>query len=288
MSAASRTRGWATTIAVPWPNRYRDEQRSLTFSSMFILLGFIVGAALGSFLNVCIVRMPAGESVVLPASHCRHCGAAIRPRDNIPLLSFLLLRGHCRDCGGAISRRYPIVELVTACLFAVCFATTPLSMLMGLRLLFLCALIVVTVIDLDHQIIPDRITLPGIIVGLAASACGLGIPLFDSVVGMLLGGGMLYAIAVGYHALTGVEGMGGGDIKLLAMIGAFLGWQAVLITLLLASSSGALYGAVLVASRSANSRVPIPFGPFLAMGATCALFFGDALVDWYLQHVLLA
>ncbi len=275
-------------IAVPWPNRYRHQQRSPTVFSMLIAFGFILGAVLGSFLNVCIVRLPLGESIVLPASHCRHCGGPVRVKDNIPLLSFLLLRGRCRDCGEAISRRYPIVELVTACLFAVSFATAPLSLVMGLRLLFLCALLVVTVIDLDHQIIPDRITLPGIVVGLMASACGLGIPIVDSAIGMLLGGGMLYLIAVGYHALTGVEGMGGGDIKLLAMIGAFLGWQAVLLTLLLASSSGALYGAVLVASRSANSRVPIPFGPFLAMGATCALFFGDALVDWYLQHVLLA
>jgi len=254
---------------------------------MLTLIGFVAGAIVGSFLNVCIVRIPAGESIALPGSHCRHCGSKVRPFDNIPLVSFLLLRGRCRGCGEAISWRYPAVELCTAILFALSFAVAPIGPLMGLRLLFLAALIVVTVIDLDHQIIPDVITLPGIVLGLLAAAYGLGTPLSDSVAGMLLGGGLLYSIAVGYHALTGVEGMGGGDIKLLAMIGAFLGWQSVLLTLLLASSSGALYGAALVIRQRSNSRVPIPFGPFLAMGATCSLFFGDALVDWYVHHLLL-
>ncbi len=254
---------------------------------MLTLLALVAGAILGSFLNVCIVRLPAGESIVRPGSHCRRCGAAIHPFDNIPLLSFVMLRGRCRSCGEAISRRYPLVELTTAVLFAVLVATSPLAPMLGVRALFLAALVVITFIDIDHQIIPDVITLPGIVVGLIAAAFGLGPPLLDSVIGTLVGGGLLYAVAVGYQALTGVEGMGGGDIKLLAMIGAFLGWQASLLTLLLASASGSLYGTILIAKSKTNSRVPIPFGPFLAIGAACALFFGDALVEWYLRYVLI-
>lgn len=247
------------------------------------LLAFVFGAMTGSFLNVCIWRLPFGKSIVYPPSHCPACGTPIRIRDNIPLLSYLRLRGRCHACDVHISLRYPLVEITTGIAATVLlyhFGTSPALAVYGL---FVAALIVITFIDIDHQIIPDVISLPGIAVGVIFAALGWGAPLVDSAVGAVLGGGLLYLVAVGYHAWTGREGMGGGDIKLLAMIGAFLGWRGVLVTLLLGSFSGAVIGIALIVVRGADTRLPIPFGPFLALGAVCALFFGDALIHWYLQ-----
>jgi leader peptidase (prepilin peptidase)/N-methyltransferase len=251
-----------------------------------LIAAFVVGAVVGSFLNVCIWRVPAGESVVYPPSHCPGCGTRIRSADNIPLLSYLLLRGRCRTCGVRISPRYPAVEALTGVMFAVLLWEFGPSAVLGVYAGFVAALIVITFIDLDHQIIPDAISLPGIAVGLACAALGYGPPLLDSAIGVGLGGGSLYAIAVGYHALTGREGMGGGDIKLLAMIGAFLGWRGVLVTLVLGSFTGAVVGVTLILARGADARLPIPFGPFLALGAVCALLFGDPLIHWYLHFAL--
>ncbi len=250
---------------------------------MLFLLAFLFGAAVGSFLNVCIWRLPLGESIVFPASHCPACGTTIRRRDNIPMLGYLLLRGRCHACDARISLRYPTVELLTGCTAMVLLYHFGLSPTLAVYGLFAGALIVITFIDIDHQIIPDVISLPGVVVGIVFSAIGCGVPLVDSLIGSALGGGLLYLVAVGYHAWTGREGMGGGDIKLLAMIGAFLGWRGVLVTLILGSFSGALIGIALIFARGADSRLPIPFGPFLALGAACALFFGDALIRWYLQ-----
>ena len=253
---------------------------------MFYLFVFVIGAVVGSFLNVCICRLPAGESVVYPPSHCPRCGVPIRPRDNIPLLSYALLAGRCRSCGGTISVRYPAVEALTGFLLLLLLYRFGLSPAFGVSAAFVAALVVVSFIDLDHQIIPDGISLPGIVLGLLVSALGLGPPLLDSVVGVLVGGGILYAVAVGYRAFTGREGMGGGDIKLLAMIGAFLGWRGVLVTLIVGSFTGAVVGMGLIVARRAQSRIPIPFGPFLALGAVCALAFGDRLIAWYLHTAL--
>jgi leader peptidase (prepilin peptidase)/N-methyltransferase len=250
---------------------------------MFYLFAFVIGAVIGSFLNVCIHRLPAGESVVYPPSHCPGCGVRIRSRDNIPLLSYVLLRGRCRSCGAAISLRYPVVEALSGALLMLLLYRFGLSPALGVYAAFVAALVVVSFIDLDHQIIPDVISLPGIVVGLVASALGQGPPLLDSLLGALVGGGMLYAVAVGYHAFTGREGMGGGDIKLLAMIGAFLGWRGVLLSLIIGSFTGAVVGISLILVRRTDSRVPIPFGPFLALGAVCSLAFGDRLIAWYLQ-----
>ena len=247
---------------------------------------FCFGAVIGSFLNVCIRRLPAGESIVYPPSHCPGCGTRIRGRDNIPLLSYLLLRGRCRSCGSRISLRYPTVEGLTAIVLVLLLYRLGLSGSFAVAAVFLAALIVITFIDLDHQIIPDVITLPGIAVGLLLSVAGMGPPVLDSVAGALLGGGLLYGVAAGYYAWTGREGMGGGDVKLLAMIGAFLGWRSVLVTLVLGSFTGALVGVGLILGRGADVRVPIPFGPFLALGATCAIFFGDQLIHWYLHLAL--
>jgi leader peptidase (prepilin peptidase)/N-methyltransferase len=249
---------------------------------MILLMGFIFGAAIGSFLNVCIYRLPAGESVVTPRSRCPSCHTPIRSSDNIPIVSYLLLRGRCRGCGVAISARYPFVEALTGVAAIAAVARFDLSPEAVAAFVFLAAMIVVTFIDLDHQIIPDVISLPGIVVGLMVSPL-LKTPGFQSAfIGALLGAGVLLAVAFTYEKLTGREGMGGGDVKLLAMIGAFLGWKAVPVTLLLGSLAGSVVGIGLMLGRGTDSRVPIPFGPFLAAGAVCALFFGDALIAWYL------
>jgi leader peptidase (prepilin peptidase)/N-methyltransferase len=250
------------------------------------LIAFIVGAMLGSFLNVCIHRVPTGESVVYPPSRCPACGVPISYLDNVPLVSYVLLRGRCRACGGAISLRYPAVEALTGVMLVVLLYRFGISPALGVYTAFIAALIVVSFIDLDQQIIPDVISVPGIVLGLVVSALGQGPPLVDSVVGVLVGGGILYAVAVGYHALTGREGMGGGDIKLLAMIGAFVGWRGVLVTLIIGSFTGAIVGTSLIVARRTGSRIPIPFGPFLALGAVCALVFGDQLIEWYLHAAL--
>jgi leader peptidase (prepilin peptidase)/N-methyltransferase len=247
-----------------------------------LLAVFVFGALVGSFLNVCIHRLPLGESVVFPASHCPHCQQPIAPYDNIPIVSYALLRGRCRACGGGISARYPVVEALTGICAVVAVGALGLTPHALLAFAFLSALIVVTFVDLDYQIIPDAISLPGIGIGFAAAFI-LGDPSWSaSLAGILLGGGLLWGVAEGYHRLTGREGMGGGDIKLLAMIGAFLGWQAVPVTLMIASLAGTVVGVGLMVVQRRDSRTAIPFGPFLAVGATCALFWGDALIAWYI------
>ena len=253
----------------------------LACRTMAIALVLLFGAIVGSFLNVCILRIPAGESIVLPGSHCPSCKEPIRAYDNVPLFSYLALRGRCRDCRAPISARYPLVELLTAALFALIFRHVGLHPELLVYFAFVASLVVITFIDIDHQIIPDAISLPGILVGLAAAALGYGVPLRESLIGVLIGGGFLYAVAVGYELLMRREGMGGGDIKLLAMIGAFVGWRGVLVALLVGSFSGAVFGVVLMFARGSDTRLPIPFGPFLSFGAIVALFWGGPLLEWY-------
>lgn len=249
--------------------------------TMEFLVAFVLGCVVGSFLNVCIARLPRGESVVSPPSHCPRCGQAIRPWDNIPLLSFLWLRGRCRSCSEPISWQYPAVEALTGVLFAANVAAFGLAPWALVASIFCAALVVVTFIDLEHQIIPDLISLPGIALGLLAAVAGWGPPLWDRLLGALLGGGILWAVAEFYERLRGREGMGGGDIKLLAMIGAFLGWKAVLLTLLVSSLTGSLAGVGRALLRATSSETPIPFGPFLALGALVSLYWGEAIVAWY-------
>jgi leader peptidase (prepilin peptidase)/N-methyltransferase len=243
---------------------------------------FLFGTVIGSFLNVCIYRLPARESVVVPRSRCGNCRTPIRPYDNVPILSYLLLQGRCRACGAAISLRYPLVELLAGLAAVATYALHGWSLGFPVSFAFVCALIVISLIDLDHQIIPNVISVPGIAVGFIAALL-VGEPGWRaSLAGLLLGGGILWVVSEGYFRLTGREGMGGGDVKLLAMIGAFLGWRAVPVTLLLASLSGTLIGLGVMIARGSGARTPIPFGPFLAAGALCALFFGESLIRWYL------
>lgn len=253
-------------------------------------MALAMGAATGSFLNVVIYRLPAGESVVWPRSHCLRCGRVIPWYDNIPVLSWIVLRGRCRECKEPFSVRYPMVELLTALLLLSLSLRFGWNLALLFAFYFACSLLVVTYIDLDHRIIPDRITLPGIAVGLllalvAPAEARLG-AVQQWLLGVLVGGGILWAVAWAYAALTGREGMGGGDIKLLAMIGAFLGWQGVLLTLLLASFIGSLVGVVWMVVRGTDSKLAIPFGPFLALGALVALFWGERIVSWYISTLV--
>jgi len=245
------------------------------------ILAFIFGACIGSFLNVCIYRIPAAVSIVHPGSRCPHCQTMIPFYDNIPIISYLLLMGRCRTCRTRISVRYPAIELLTG-LFAVACSVSFGPTLQSLAVFaFLATLIVVTFIDLDHRIIPDAISLPGIPIFFLFSFAIPGITWQSSAAGILLGGGSLFAVAWGYQMLTGREGMGGGDIKLLAMIGAFVGWQGILFTLFAASAIGTIIGLLAMIRSKKGMRMAIPFGPFLSAGAVIDLFFGREIISWY-------
>lgn len=250
---------------------------------MLILISIIFGAMVGSFLNVCIYRVPREESIVTPGSHCPNCKTPIRFYDNIPLISYLLLGGKCRYCQKPISLQYPIVEGITALSSLFLFIRFGISLSYFIYFAFISALIVITVIDLYHQIIPDVISLPGIGVGLLASLAMPNISFWESLIGMISGGGVLFLVATGYQWLFKREGMGGGDVKLLAMIGAFLGWKAVILTILLSSLIGSIVGVVLILIEGKDFKYAIPFGPFLSLGAAISLFFGEDLIGWYLH-----
>jgi len=244
---------------------------------------FLLGACIGSFLNVCIYRLPLDLSIVTPRSFCPGCRAPVRGYDNIPLLSYLLLRGRCRSCGAGIPWRYPLVEALTGGLAVALFLKFGLTASFFAYFAFAAAMVVITFIDLDHRIIPDVISLPGTGIGFLLSFLLPGGSWSESLIGLLAGGGSLYLVAVGYEALTKREGMGGGDVKLLAMIGAWLGWKSVLFTLFSASLAGTLIGGGAMLLQKQGRHYAIPFGPFLAFGALAYLFFGSQLIGWYLS-----
>jgi leader peptidase (prepilin peptidase)/N-methyltransferase len=250
-----------------------------------------VGLIFGSFLNVCIYRLPRNQSLVLPASRCPSCDNPIRPWDNIPVLSYLILGGRCRYCGQRISLRYPLVEALNAFLYSTVIWRYGFGWDSALYCLLISALIVITFIDLDFQIIPDRITLTGIPVGLLSGSFVLPDPfLRTSALGFkssLIGGasGFLFYYLIAYLSIAIVkkEGMGGGDIKLMAMVGAFLGWKTVILTTFLGSVFGSIVGVAIMIGRGKAGSVQIPFGPYLALGAVISLFFGQEILTWYLH-----
>lgn len=254
----------------------------MTLDTPQVLMAGLFGLLIGSFLNVVIHRLPRGQSLVSPPSTCPGCGSRIRPIDNVPVLSWLLLGGKCHTCGAPISVQYPLVELVTGGLFLLVAWTTPMGFLLAARLLLVVILIVLFGIDLHHQILPNVITLPGIAIGFLFSLVGPP-GWMSSLIGIALGGGILYTIAGVYYLVRREEGLGMGDVKMLAMIGAFLGWQLALVTLMLASFSGAVIGVVLLATRRGTMQAALPFGTFLAVGAGVAAVVGDSLVTWYLS-----
>jgi len=255
----------------------------MTHSWLAEFMILLFGGCIGSFLNVCIYRLPQNLSIVSPRSFCPQCRSPVRSYDNIPLLSYLLLRGKCRSCGAKISWRYPLMEALTGAFAVALYLKFGLTLGFFAFFAFTAALLVITFIDLDHRIIPDVISLPGIAVGFGLSFFLPAPSWTDSLIGLLAGGGSLYLVAIGYEALTKREGMGGGDVKLLAMIGAWLGWKAVLFTLFFASLTGTLIGGGAMVVQRQGRHYAIPFGPFLAFGALAYLFFGPQLIDWYLS-----
>ncbi len=254
----------------------------MTTETITIVVLALIGASIGSFLNVCIYRLPRRESLVWPASHCTSCGRTLSWYENVPILGWMALRGRCRTCGERISIVYPIVEVVTAAVFVAGYLIYGWTPLLAVRLLFACAMIVLFVIDLQHQILPNVITIPGIAIGFLFS---LFLPpgWLSSLLGIVLGGGVLFAVMEAYARARGFEGLGMGDVKMLAMIGAFLGWQLMLLTLILGSFMGSLIGVALMASKRGGMKTALPFGTFLAIGAVVSAVAGDAILEWYLR-----
>jgi leader peptidase (prepilin peptidase)/N-methyltransferase len=241
----------------------------------------LAGLTIGSFLNVCIYRLPRRESIAFPASHCTSCQRPLAWYENVPVLGWIALRGRCRTCAARISVMYPLVELTTAAVFVGGGLIYGLSPLLFVRLAFACALIVLFVIDLQHQILPNVITLPGIVAGFAASVF-LPPGWLSSLIGIVAGGGILFLIAEAYYRLRGIEGLGMGDVKMLAMIGAVLGWPLMVLTLIFASFAGSIIGVGLIASGRGGMQAALPFGTFLALGAIFAAVVGDPILSWYL------
>jgi len=249
---------------------------------LFPAVAFFFGMIVGSFLNVCICRMPKEESVVSPPSHCPGCSCQIRWYDNIPVVSYIFLRGKCRGCGSHISLQYPLVELLNGALTLFLFIRFGPTLAFAALFIFCSALVVITFIDFEHQIIPDEISLPGILIGFFLSFFLKGHSWQNSLFGILLGGGSLLLVAYAYQRITGKEGMGGGDIKLLAMMGAFLGWKAVPFIIFTSSLVGSLIGVSIMLFQKKDSKLAIPFGPYLAFGAILYIFYGRPLIRWYL------
>ena len=241
----------------------------------------ILGAVVGSFLNVIIFRLPIGRSVVWPGSICAKCSRPLSWYENIPIVSFLALRARCRTCGARISWRYPIVEAVTAAMFAVLYWLLGPSLLFVSRAVFGSALVALFAIDLEHYLLPDAITLPGIVVGFVFS-------LFtepgwlESLIGILAGGGVLWGVAEAYYRIRHEDGLGFGDVKMLGMIGAFLGWKLMLLTLFYGSVGGSIIGLALMVSGRGDMKYKLPFGTFLALGAGAAMIVGPPFLHWYL------
>lgn len=260
----------------------------MAFNFIFFIFGLIVG----SFLNVCIYRLPRNISIIRPSSACPSCNTPIKPWDNIPVLGYIFLRGKCRKCGERISIRYPLVELLNGIFYLAVFQFFGFGFHLPFLFAFASAMIVITLIDLDFQIIHDAITLPGIVIGLIGasfllpdpfslqpSAFSLSVVGFkNSIAGLFLGGGLFYLIAI-----LSRGGMGGGDIKLMAMVGAFMGWKAIFLTTFIGSLVGSVVGIFLMVFKGKGRKTKIPFGPFLALGSIITLFFGGEILRWYFR-----
>jgi len=253
----------------------------MTPHMIILIFAVIFGLCVGSFLNVVIARIPEGRSIIYPGSACPRCGKSIAWYDNLPVLSYALLRGRCRHCRGPISWRYPAVELACGLLFGLAYGHFGQGTALASAMILLAGLVAITAIDLDHQIIPDVLSLPGIAVGILFSLAPGGIGWVPSILGVLLGGGVFLVIIVASTLVLGQAGMGVGDVKLGAMLGAFLGWKLALLSILLSTLLGGPLAAALLATGRKSRKDPIPFGPFLALGGLISLFWGEALLAWY-------
>ncbi len=268
------------------------------------ILYLVFGLVVGSFLNVCIYRIPRRESIVFPGSRCPHCGTGIRPYDNVPVLAYLWLRGRCRDCGAPISPQYPVVELVTGASFLGCALKWEFAAPTYVNSLFLAVVIVLALIDYHHRLLPNVITLPGWLTGLALSpfqdpaffdeplarlvatmifprATEAALSWAASLIGGLVGGGLLLSVALLYEKVRRRQGLGMGDVKMMGMVGAFLGWRLVLLTIFAGSVLGSIIGVFVVIFRGGSLQTKLSFGTFLALGAILAVFLGVGILAWY-------
>jgi leader peptidase (prepilin peptidase) / N-methyltransferase len=296
MSAFLSSVQWDPTFAVPPPVAY-------------IITG-VLGAIIGSFLNVVIHRLPREESIVFPHSRCPSCGAAIAFYDNVPMLSYVLLRGRCRNCQTSIPPRYPAVELLTALIFVAVTWRDGLTLALPFDLAFVSALVALIFIDAEHMILPNAITYPGIFFALIARIAipylagtsylddleplmlGVlhGLPvwvvsLIGALIGALVGGGSLWLMAWTWEKLRGIEAMGLGDVKMMFMVGAYFGWRLTVVTLFLGVLSGSIIGILLMLREGKRDmQMLLPFGVFLGIGATAAMLVGAHIVDWYMGH----
>ena len=254
---------------------------------LIMIIIFIFGLCIGSFMNVCIYRLPLSKSIANPPrSMCPSCDSLIRFYDNIPVISYLWLKGRCRHCNAPISIRYMLVEVITGIAALSVFLKFGLTLEGLVYFIFISTLLVITFIDIDHKIIPNVITFPGIPMGLVASFALPTLAFKDSALGLLVGGGSLWFIAWAYHLITHKEGMGGGDIKLLAMIGTIVGWQGVILTIFISSAVGTLVGMTVILFKGKNMKFAVPFGPFLSIGAITYIFFGQRIIDWYFNTLV--
>lgn len=254
----------------------------MTIHTLLALYFAALGLLVGSYLNVVIYRLPRRISTVLPRSRCPRCLFPIRPWDNIPLVSYLLLRGRCRHCGMRIALRYPLIEALTGVCFLMCYLRFGITFEGLVAAGFCASMVVLAMIDLEHYLLPDVVTLPGIVLGLALQPWLSWTTPRAALLGALLGAGLLYAVAWGWYLIRGVWGMGMGDVKMLAMIGAFLGWGGVLVTLFLSSLGGSLVGGALLLQGRLKMQSKLPFGVFLGFAALGVLFFGRQLLTEYL------
>ena len=243
---------------------------------------FILGLIVGSFSSVCVYRIPKNESIIFPASRCPKCSSPIKPVDNIPLLSYILLKGRCRNCGNKISTQYPIVEFLTGLIYLIICLIYGLSIQSLIYIILSSALIIIAFIDLNEQIVPDVISLPGIAIGFIISFFVPYISFINSALGVLVGGGIILIIALGGSTIFKKEAIGGGDVKLAAMIGAFLGWRYIIISLFLGFFLGALAGIVLILSKIKSREDTVPFGPFIVLGSFITLLWGEKIISWYI------
>ncbi len=249
---------------------------------IYIIIVFLFGICIGSFLNVCIYRIPENKSIATPGSFCPSCKTPIPFYYNIPILSYILLRGCCKFCKKTISIRYLLIECLTGIFAVLLLLKFGITLEMGYWFVFISTLITISFIDYDHQIIPDVISLPGIIIFASAFYFVPQMTVKDVIFGILIGGGSLTTVAMIYYFIRRQEGMGGGDIKLLAMIGAAIGVKGVLFTIFAGSLFGTIVGITeMVISRNSDLKLKIPFGPYLSLGAIGFIFFGEKIITWY-------
>lgn len=261
----------------------------LDFGVVAAVIGcvFIFGLIIGSFLNVCIYRLPRKESIAWPSSHCPECGSSIPALYNVPILSYILLKGRCRSCEKPISIRYPLVELLSGALFSLVVYRYHLSPYALLSCVFTAILIVGSFIDIEHRIIPNILNYLGtILAGVGLVFSYLPITPVAGVIGFLAGGGFFYLAAIASPILFKKEGMGGGDIKLIAFLGLYLGWKKVFLTIFLGSFIGAVAGIGLIALKITEKKDLIPFGPYLSVAGFISLMWGTQIIDWYLRLVM--